>query len=458
MRINNLNIERFGRKSNLVVDGIQDHLNVVYGPNGSGKSTLINFVRWMLFGNHDDVIRRYVGYGTGYDDRDSTRYNSLASGSLTFFDNGQRRSISRRDDGSRYGFVAFDGDSHYAKQSTHLASLVGNMSASDFDALYAPDFGQDFGLSRLLQSSLARGIDLTSRSLPSDRVQELRLRIDNYRRDLDQLPWTSGDLQGLQDRKHDLERRMEAVIDENRRRRLEYDREYEELNRRIQDLELEIDRLRTEWHSRDEDVKSRRNELELAWKAAQEAREEYLSRRRNELSEIDAHISRARSMQTELQRRYDRLESQLRSEDLQLDRSVTELEESNCLVQSIAKQLDGMRQYDLPEIDAARFRRTHVYRGAQPTYASLDMLRSEVGRLCETLQRERSSDRVRAMATNWTSCGTRTRRCNAGLWVERPTGSARTGNRRSRTSWRLVGRRRSVRFAASRDYRVGFTC
>ena len=105
MRINNLNIERFGRKANLILDGITDQLNVVYGPNGSGKSTLINFLQWMLYGNHDDATRRYVDYTSlvGTD-----QYETPACGSLTFTENGQRRSINRRDDGSRYGFVSLD--------------------------------------------------------------------------------------------------------------------------------------------------------------------------------------------------------------------------------------------------------------------------------------------------------------------------------------------------------------
>ena len=233
------------------------------------------------------------------------------------------------------------------------------MAPRDFDVLYTPDFERDYGLTRLLQSSLARGIDLASRHIPSERVQELRLRIDNFRRDLDQLPWNSSDLAGLLDRRSAIERRLESISEETRRRRLDYDREYEELSRRIQDLELEIDRQRAEWHARDEDAKSRRAELERAWQSAEAARQEYLDGRRNELAEIDAHINRARSMQSELQRRYDRLESQLRSADLQLDRSPSDREESSCLVQSIATQLDEMRKFDLPEVDAARFRRTH---------------------------------------------------------------------------------------------------
>ena len=50
MQIQGLNIDRFGRKNNLDLDGIGNQLNVVYGPNGAGKSTAINFLRWMLYG------------------------------------------------------------------------------------------------------------------------------------------------------------------------------------------------------------------------------------------------------------------------------------------------------------------------------------------------------------------------------------------------------------------------
>lgn len=397
MQIQNINIERFGRKQNVVVDGIADRLNVIYGPNGSGKSTTVQFLRWMLYGNCDDTTKRYVS------DVDRTTLQmptpGTAAGSLTFHENGRRRTMARQDDGSRYGRVALDGGSHYAKQSNHLTSLLGDVSQTDFDLLYAPELDRTGALSSLLQSSLARGIDLTSQRIPSERVQELRLRIDNYRSDMDRLPFTSGDLSALLDRKRAVERKIDEMEHETRRRRDEYDREFQEISRRIQDSELEIDRLRTEWHSRDEQVGARRRELEEAWRVADQAKQDFLARRRNELADIEANIARARSMQADVQMRRDRLEATLRDSNIKLDRNPKDIEETVCLVQSIAQQLDDIKTTDATVAEATPYRSAYRYQGTPPaTSGSIDALRTQVGRLCETLQHERSEDRVRAMA------------------------------------------------------------
>ena len=396
MQIQRLNIDRFGRKTNLNLDGITGQLNVIYGPNGAGKSTSINFLRWMLYGNYSDQVGQYVS--NAYRTADGT-LATPAAGSIQFAVDGQVRRIARQDDGSRYGRVAVDNDDRYARQSHHLASLLGDVSQADFDLLFTPDFSRDYALAELLQGTMARGIDLVSQRIPSDRVQELRLRIDNYRRDMDALPWRSSDLSALLEQKRNLERRLDTIAEDMRRRRVDYDLEYEELNRRIQETELEVERLRNEWHSRDSDVAARRRELEEAWANAEEAKQEYVRRRRNELAEMDAHISRVRAMQSDVQRRYDRLQTSLREKEINLDR-VRDKEESACLVQSISKQLDDMRSIDYPESEYInRYRSSYRYRGSTaPMTASLDHLRNEVGRLCETLQREKSDDRVRAMA------------------------------------------------------------
>ena len=396
MQIQRLNIDRFGRKSDLHLDGISGQLNVVYGPNGAGKSTTINFLRWMLYGNYDERVGQYVS-GT-YRNVDGA-LSAPAAGALTFSENGHVRRLARQDDGSRYGRVAIDNETPYARQSHHLASWLSDVSQTDFDLLFTPDFSREYALAELLQGSMARGIDLVSHRIPSDRVQELRLRIDNYRRDMDGLPWRSGDLTALLEQKRNIERRLDALAEDMRRRRVEYDLEYTELDRRIQETEQEIERLRGDWHARDSDVVARRRELEEAWDNAEEAKQDYIRRRRNELVEMDAHVTRVRAMQTDIQRRYDRLQASLRDHEIDLDRS-RDPDESACLVQSISKQLDDMRDVEYPESEYInRYRRNYRYRGAaSPMNASLDHLRNEVGRLCQTLQREKSDDRVRAMA------------------------------------------------------------
>ena len=85
---------------------------------------------------------------------------------------------------------------------------------------------------------------------------------------------------------------MDSMTDATRRRS-EFELEAEELGRQIRDLEIVVERCRHSWHTRDEEVAGRRSELEQAWRDAEEAKEAYLRRRRNELEELETHISRA---------------------------------------------------------------------------------------------------------------------------------------------------------------------
>ena len=101
MRIEKINIERFGRRSNLALHGLSDQLNVVYGPNGSGKTTAIQFVRWLLYGNGDSRSRAYLSDASG-----------TAIGNATIVQDGLRRKLARQDDGSRPGRLTVDGKSY----------------------------------------------------------------------------------------------------------------------------------------------------------------------------------------------------------------------------------------------------------------------------------------------------------------------------------------------------------
>lgn len=385
VRIENLGMERFGRRSNLFLEGFSDHLNVVYGPNGSGKTTTIQFVRWMLFGNCDDTCRRYV-----------SETPAPASGSMTVVHDGLRRNIARQDDGTRYGRVAVDRGDHYSRQTNHMVSLLGEISQTDFDQIFAPSFDREPNLRALLQTIQSRSFHFSPQRFTSQRAQELRLRMDHLRRDLDRLPWMGNDLHHLLERRRTLERTIEELRVEVSRRRENYDREYEELNHQIQGQEAEIARIRDDWHARDTDVAARRRELEEAWQVAEDTKQQYLRHRRAELANVAENLDRARNMSSEIQGRYERVKEELRDQAEHPSHSSRDAEPV-CLVKSIASQLDQLRGSQPTHLPTLASPGESLPPTLSTPTASLDLLRSEIGALCRILQEQRTEDRTKAL-------------------------------------------------------------
>lgn len=390
MRLEKVSLDHFGRRSNLHIDGLSDQLNVIFGPNGGGKSTLIQFIRWILFGNVDDVTASYLRESQG-----------TATGAMGFVQDGRRRTIARQDDGSRVGHWVVDG--HAPPETSGLAGVMGSITPSDFDLVYAPNFENEPDIFSLLQVARTRGLELTSRRRPTHRIQELRLRIDNLRREMERMPWVGQELGALIDHRSSLERRIAQVEDDYRRRRASVDREYDELNRQIADLETTISRLRDQWHLKDRDLNARRQDLDEAWRAADEARREFVSRLRQELADLENHLDRARGMLGEFQRRATRLDGDLREREHEEAASQYRREQNLCLVQSLARQLDDLRNQQRTVVEAPVFRSQFAAAPRVTTHtAALDSLRNEVGHLCQTLQDDRDLAKARALADEHT--------------------------------------------------------
>ncbi len=386
MRIDKVAIDRFGRRTHVVLDGLSDQLNVIFGPNGSGKSTIVQFIKWALFGNADEVGATYARETSGH-----------AAGSLGFSQDGRRRTIDRRDDGSRHGQWSVDG--HLQSDRIGATNLMGSLSADDFDLFFAPSFETEPDLTSLLHAANSRGLELSTCRQPTHRIQELRLRIDNLRREMERLPWIGQELAHLVDHRSSLERRLVQYEDDYRRRRSSVDREYDELNRQVVDLESTIARLREQWHAKDRDVNARRSDLEDAWRTAEDARREFIQRLRGDLSDLENNLDRARATLSEFQRRSSRLDSDLRDRHFDASGQQFDKEETLCMVQSLAKQLDDLRSVPDVPLDAPLYRAQY---GSIPTVrahsSAFEALRGEVGRLCQLLQTDRDEEKVRAMA------------------------------------------------------------
>ncbi len=267
-----------------------------------------------------------------------------------------------------------------------------------------------------MEAARRRGFALTSGSAPSERAQQLRLRIDNFRRDLERLPGRLVELQHLLDRRSALQRKIDALDGEQRRRRSHLDREYEDINRQIEEVEAKVARFRGQWHAKDTELGSRRRELEEAWRAAEEARQAFIRDLRHDLAESDLALDRARGMVSDVQRRCEMVDATLR--DQELEAAGRSEPDTVCLVKSIARQLDDLRQSSATRGagPGTAFRRTDGTIVNPPTHATLDLLRAEVGNLCRMLQDRRSDHRLAAAREECDQL----RQCEAGLstWVD----------------------------------------
>ncbi|MEM8680822.1 MAG: AAA family ATPase, partial [Planctomycetota bacterium] len=385
MRISSVHLERFGNRDHLHLDGLSETLNVVFGPNGSGKSATIGFIRWMLYGGSENA-RRSDQHGAP----------ATARGRLILQNRGRQQTVARQDDGTRYGRVYVDGVEHLGVETNHLVPLLADITLHDFDRIFAPNFDQEQSLSSLLQSAQARGVNLATTRLPSDRTQELRLRIQQVRRDMERLPWQGQALTQLIDRRDTLQRRIAALEEDHQKRRGSVQAEFEDLNRQINLRESDIERLRGDWHAKDNEVAGRRRALEEAWRRAEEAKQEYIRKLRNDLADVETHLTRARGMLAEMRQRYERVDTDLR--DYESQRPYGDQHEAQRHVESIARQLDELRIAGIGRPAVPDAYRQNAEIGWQASQANLDRLRSEISRLSDTLQQRREGEQAEKLS------------------------------------------------------------
>ena len=151
MKLAGLQIDRFGARSGLDLSNISERLNLVYGPNGSGKTTVIQFIRWMMYGQCDELSRPYLSNADG------------THGSMTIVDGYGSRTLRRScQPGSVVGHVVTD--AHGAVQSSSTAVV----SNTEFDRFFLVNFdlsGRTVQVSSTV--SLINGSSLTAVSVPN---------------------------------------------------------------------------------------------------------------------------------------------------------------------------------------------------------------------------------------------------------------------------------------------------
>ena len=398
MFIDNLRIDQFGQLRDTYANGLH-RLTVLGCSNESSRESARDFMRWMLFGN------QVAGFGGAPSAFDSTYYDPTnlhrsarpigaidprvgtdpryfatfsARGVMSVTRGGRRRQIQRAGD-SAYGRLSIDG--RYDDSGNEIRSLVGHVTPSEFDRIFAPEFTRDIHPDELLASVRLAEIDLAGQRIPNGRRSHLQQRHRQLRAELERVPFGEA-MHQLVERRTYLLRRIEELNHQEHLRRRELEKQYSDVSARISSTAGEVSRLRGELQLRDDEANQRRVELEEAWRVAQQAKETYLRQCRQELSELESRTERWRSMLGEVRSRMAEVHS-LRVRSPNTMSSYGE----PCLVTRLSEKLDRLRRDMGSWSEPAPQAGTANVSDRRYVQPALDDLRREVSQLCQTLQR-----------------------------------------------------------------------
>lgn len=300
MKLISISIERFGARSNLHLENLSAHLNVVYGPNGSGKSTITQFVRWMLFGSEDAGSQRYLVAG-----------DHRVGGMLQIEDgHGRRKTLARHLQHTHQDYVRVigsDGEEGYAFDARRLTGL----DLPAWQHVFSFGFDQPPVVEQLLRAAQGNSFTVTFDENQLQRLREMLQRLEEMRRGDS---WSAGDdhaYAALAERR----RQLRAELDACERRRVEQlrerDRELETLLAEIASEQRRLQEARDVLQRTESYLAARAREADQAAVAAASQRERWLASRREELAKLDEQIQQWHQMLGRIRQRHEMLQAQL---------------------------------------------------------------------------------------------------------------------------------------------------
>jgi predicted flap endonuclease-1-like 5' DNA nuclease len=282
--ISSLQIDRFGTRTNLVLDSLREGLNVFYGPTGSGKTTVVRFIRGMLYGLDDALDTTHV----------SAAIHGV-SGAMVVQQAGVRQTIRRvRDAGTPERVIVETGDGT-ANEQDAWRRLAGEVPQSVFDTVFSPGPASDTAIGRLVQQALSHGGELLDQPATVRRLSELKDQLRTRQRELAELKPVDQSLDQLVRQRSSLQREIEALQAAGQDRRASVDRRLRKLDGELADLEEQLEELQQELHLLDAQIESRQTELARqnnAFHTARLERERARGQRSDALREVDAQLER----------------------------------------------------------------------------------------------------------------------------------------------------------------------
>ena len=286
MRLADLHIDRFGARSTLTLSDISDQLNVIYGPNGAGKTTLIQFIRWMIYGQRDEISRRYL-----------SQSGEPASGSMTVRDAHGTRSLRRT---SQTGSLISQLTSG---SQTHANAPIG-ISNSEFDRFFIVSFDQPRNIGDLLNSAKSHGYQLNVDQRQVDRIRMLTEQLDRHRSELSRFANYSP-VDVLRSRREEKRREIDNIRIEWQRRREELERRRNQFASDVSEQQMLTDRLRSVVQNVEAAIEGRKQQLTEEYQNWLSARRESEDRRRRRIEDMDAQANRWREILTEVRSRLE---------------------------------------------------------------------------------------------------------------------------------------------------------
>ena len=392
MYIDNLRIAQFGPLRDAEAEIPRDRLCLLGCSQDWIRDSARDFVRWMFFGNEAAATIQDLPYDHPPRQGDVA---GASRGAIAITSGGRRRQIQRAADAA-YGRLTIDG--HYDDSTSEFRALIGRITPAEFDTIFAPLLSRDLHPDRLLSAGRLTDADLAATGIPSQRLRQLQDRHRYLRDELDHLPVC--EMVHLTQRRSYLRRRLDELNQQIETRRREFERQYHELCQKCSAARQDVDRLKSDHRLRADEANRRRDEVEEAWRVAQQAKDAYLRGCREELTELENRSNRWRGILQEVRTRLAEVERTRHSDNSH---------QSTCLVAGLAEKLDRLRR-DMDAWYDPVF--TNLGSDAQPydfqchvehrdTYplvnriSILSELRREVSRLCHTLQTQSTSNKDR---------------------------------------------------------------
>ena len=292
VKLASLHIDQFGARRDFELADFTDHLNVIYGPNGSGKTTVIQFIRWMIFGDRDELSRRYLNTSDG-----------PAAGALTVRDHLGTRTLRRRSQaGSLLSELTVQGQAALSSQ------IPVSISNAEFDRFFVISFDRARNLADLINSANLHGLQLHIDHHRHQQATELRERIDRHREELQRFGYSDSheQLSQQRDQKH---REIAWLQEEWTGRRRELGELRPELEETISDHQSRVERLRNVVANLDHAIESRKHRLAEEHHRWLTERREFENRQRWELHEIDSQLSRWQEVLADVRSRLGEIRS-----------------------------------------------------------------------------------------------------------------------------------------------------
>ncbi len=339
MRIQELQIDRFGVWRGLHLPLTSSNVTVFYGPNEAGKSTLRRFIRGVLYGFQPQDERTPGPQPTKVSCR----------GVLRLEHEGREYEVLRETHPGTRGKLSVDGDLDAGRSQALLSRILGNAGEGLFENVFAIGLNELQELATLDGADVARHIYGLSLGLDGERVLTTQLTIEHDRHRLLSEDRLTGVIVDLAKQLEGVDSQIGKTVDVSQR--------YMDLVAQREKLEAEVGKTKRRQHEVQHNLRGWQflERVWAPWNKERTLRAEYNAmpslvgvseQALDELDkldhEIDSQETRRRKLIEEARRLYEQAEA------LQLE---PQFEEHVCTIRKLVEQQDHVRAVErtLPE-------------------------------------------------------------------------------------------------------------